>query len=78
MMVKTAGSNRDLSDPEQLRSSMFDGIFHDRLQGKGRKMLIRQVIRDGKLHLQARLETRLLNLQIGVHVLNLIGQGHYL
>lgn len=39
-------------------------------------MLIRQLVRHGERHLQTRLETRLLNLQIGIHVLNLIGEGH--
>jgi hypothetical protein len=62
-------------DAKMLRCTVLNGVFHDRLQGKGRQMLMRQLVRHRHLDLQVSLKARLLNLQIGVNMLNLIGKS---
>lgn len=75
MVIEPAGGDGYLPCSQKLRRTVFNGVFHDRLQGKRREMLVRQLVRNGERHLQARLETRLLDLEVRIHMLNLIGEG---
>lgn len=58
-----------------LRCTMLNGVLHDRLQGKGRQLVMRQPFRHRHLDLQVSLKASLLNLQIGVNMLDLIGKS---
>lgn len=54
---------------------MLNGVLHDRLQGKSRQLMMRQPFRHRHLDLQVSLKASLLNLQIGVNMLDLIGKS---
>ncbi|MNL76759.1 hypothetical protein D3C87_2027750 [compost metagenome] len=53
---------------------MLDGIFHQRLERKSRKTDLCQVVWNIDLDLQMFAETRLFDLQIGIHMLDLVRQ----
>src|SRR5689334_10324779 len=72
------GLDRDRRSFTLRRDPMLDGIFDNRLQDHERDERVERLWRDVQLHAQAIIEANLLNGEIAVEKVELLGERHRL
>ena len=78
MLAFAAGADFDAAHAQQMRGTVLDGVLDDRLQRKRRQPRRQQRLRQRYRDLQPIGEARFLNLQVGVHMLNLVRQADFI